>query len=115
MNVDYTKPVRWVDDKSAAEVLKVNADGSAWVIERNGCRAFLYHRNGTWAGVAAIENIPEPIVCWVVVWKDGATFSVGHESWCREKLAFPGSASLALLKLTYTPGHASVEIIEERK
>lgn len=115
--IDFTKPVRWVDDKRPAEVLKANANGSAWVIEGNGNRAFLYDRSGTWEGIAVVENIPEPgepRVTWVWQFADGSADPFRSESKAREYQAHTPFKPV-LLKLTYVPGHASVEIIEERK
>jgi hypothetical protein len=116
--IDWTKPVRWMDkDNTPGKVLMAFPNGEAWVTSTDERFAYKFDANGFCYGVTPIENIPEPVeprVTWVWQFGDGSAEVFRSESKARGYIVIDGFRA-ALLKLTYTPGHASVEIIEERK
>ncbi|MFA6244196.1 MAG: hypothetical protein WC655_24855 [Candidatus Hydrogenedentales bacterium] len=104
--IDFSKPVQ-KKDGAPAKVLARHGD-YVWIDDGNGPATYRASE-----AEKILINVPEPVVLWHNVYTDGRK-CYRHET--RE--AADASASLeriALLKTTYSPGHATVEIVEERK
>jgi hypothetical protein len=119
--IDWTKPIRWVDDKEQATVLLICGD-CAWVVAPCEDRAYLFGPDGRGPKTVSVENIPEPtppIVSWINQYPDTErhdSCAVVHE--LREHaIRSRRNDWHALIRLTYYQDEkrAEVEVVETRE
>lgn len=112
--IDYSKPIRFKDG-TPAQVIALDA-GAAWVTWGSEQTAYLFNADGYRARgfpPGVLENVSELVVSWHTAYKHGIYRWVGEEEARSDFLS--NERARALLKVTYEPGNASVEIVEERK
>ncbi|MFA5952951.1 MAG: hypothetical protein WC807_22070 [Hyphomicrobium sp.] len=104
--IDFSKPVQTKKGGGKVTVLARYGD---WLWLEDGAGP------STWSletAEATLINVPEPVVSWHNVYRSGIAYGYGTH---KEADKTADNCRLALLKLTYSPGHATVEIVEERK
>jgi hypothetical protein len=118
--IDFSKPVQTRDGKPV-EIISTKAGFTknlivGYVGTETKTRSFTatgrYWREDLAPHDFDLINVPEPVVSWHNVYRGGVAY--GHETH-KEADKNADNCRIALLKLTYYPGHATVEIVEERK
>lgn len=115
--IDFSKPVQTRDGRPV-EIITTKGRGTYPVLGYAGDSAILFTWTTDGKLLAAnmeevavnLVNVPEPVVGWVNVYAGEGFF---HASRDQADRSFRLSRR-ALLKLTYTKGNATVEIIEEK-
>jgi hypothetical protein len=118
--IDFTKPVQTRDGRPV-EIITTKGRSHQPVLGyiEDNVLADYWSAGGEYIGAGTVSevdliNVPEPVVWWVNVYPERCGAVVQHASLAPAQ-KFARGDRLALLKLAYTKGNATVEIIEEKE